>query len=531
MARFSFKLRGKTSWIVCLMVWGLGSPVWSQLTDVEQAPNTVNEGIQKSYQQQIGQGRGDVNTQDSSLFIIARDPFRSIARGRQLFQRKFTIEEGMGPRTGDGVGNLDLDGSIGAGLADSCAACHGRPRGAAGFGGDVFTRPDSRDAPHLFGLGLVEMIGDEITQDLRALRDEAAHKASENNEEVAVRLKSKGIYYGELTVSPDGAVDSSHVKGVDSDLRVRPFFAQGQTISIREFVVGALNAEMGLESPDTDLVAASAGQDVTTPSGMVLSGSVDQIEGPPVSDEFEDSDSDGVTNEVPVSIVDHMEFYLLNYFRPATFRKTRQTRQGSQLFKRIGCAKCHVPNLTIENDRRVADVNTKYDSENGILNRLFATATPKHDEIDDGSGYPSSKPPSGEHFHVRGIYADFKRHDLGPQIWERNFDGTIQKEFMTEPLWGVGSTPPYGHDGRSINLETIIDRHGGEASRSRRKYKHLSSQNQQAVLAFLQSLVLFGPADTASNLDPGDRDAENFPQNGHGSIKLSELFVDIADPE
>jgi hypothetical protein len=33
--------------------------------------------------------------------------------------------------------------------SDSCAACHGRPRGAAGFGGDVVTRPDSRDAPHL----------------------------------------------------------------------------------------------------------------------------------------------------------------------------------------------------------------------------------------------------------------------------------------------------------------------------------------------------------------------------------------------
>jgi len=28
------------------------------------------------------------------------------------------------------------------------------------------------------------------------------------------------------------------VVGVDSDLRVRPFFAHGGTISIREFVVG-----------------------------------------------------------------------------------------------------------------------------------------------------------------------------------------------------------------------------------------------------------------------------------------------------
>jgi hypothetical protein len=39
------------------------------------------------------------------------------------------------------------------------------------------------------------------------------------------------------------------VHGVDPDLRVRPFFLHGETISIREFVVGALNAEMGLRWP------------------------------------------------------------------------------------------------------------------------------------------------------------------------------------------------------------------------------------------------------------------------------------------
>jgi hypothetical protein len=34
----------------------------------------------------------------------------------------------------------------------------------------VVTRPDSRDAPHLFGLGIKEMLGDEITTDLRNIR-------------------------------------------------------------------------------------------------------------------------------------------------------------------------------------------------------------------------------------------------------------------------------------------------------------------------------------------------------------------------
>lgn len=41
----------------------------------------------RTVQQQTGAGRGDPDTVDSALFIIQRDPFRSIRRGRQLFQR------------------------------------------------------------------------------------------------------------------------------------------------------------------------------------------------------------------------------------------------------------------------------------------------------------------------------------------------------------------------------------------------------------------------------------------------------------
>src|SRR5207247_3447907 len=122
------------------------------------APNAADEGIAKSFLEQIGAGRGDSTTPRSSSFIIARDPFRAIRRGRQLFQRKFTRADGQGPLVLDGTGDIQTNLALGAGLADSCAACHGRPRGSAGFGGDVATRPDSRDAPHLFGLGLKEML-------------------------------------------------------------------------------------------------------------------------------------------------------------------------------------------------------------------------------------------------------------------------------------------------------------------------------------------------------------------------------------
>ena len=43
---------------------------------------------------------------------------------------------------------------------------------------------------------------------------------------------------------------------------------------------------------------------------------------------------------------------------------------------------------------------------------------------------------------------------MGLNFAERNFNSTpanpnLQRQFITEGLWGVGTTAPYGHDGRS----------------------------------------------------------------------------------
>jgi hypothetical protein len=263
----------------------------AQMIDNTQAPNTAKAGINKSLLDEIGAGRGDVMTAGSSVYLINRDPFRSVRRGRQLFQRKFTRLQGQGANEKDGVGDINNDIAIGAGLSDSCALCHGRPRGSAGTGGNVVTRPDSRDAGHLFGLGLKEMLADEITTDLRSTRDLSILLAQQMKRPMTLKLTSKGLNYGTITGNPDGSVDTSTVQGVDADLRVKPFFAEGSTISLREFVVGALH-----------------------------------------------------------------------------------------------------------ND--------------------------------------------GNSFLVKDILTDFKRHDVGVNFYERNWDGTIQTQFLTRPLWGVGRLGP-----------------------------------------------------------------------------------------
>lgn len=674
-----------------------------QASDVNGNITEAGGCIAKTLEEQVGAGHGDVDTPGSAVYLIKRDPARSVRRGRQLFQRKFARSQGLGPRINvDSSGDITTNRALGAGLSDSCAACHGRPRGSAGHGGDVNTFPDSRDSPHLFGLGIVEQLADEITTDLRAIRAEALadsqtggnttlvdadfesatsegftfnvdsstptyvqdvlfqfsnpntitlgiqignvdnntvtdmqgswqtsfelsqiadvtvsftyrmtqsedyesdefsqtlfqldgnspsvlaqitgngngggfqttgfqqfsttflglaagthtikliglnNKKTFNNEftnfafddvvvtaalgpgPVTRSLVSKGIDYGTITANPDGTFDTSGVEGVDANLRVKPFFAQGGTISMREFIIGAFKAEMGLEAWDPVLCAATdpvSPQQVTSPSGFVFDPTLDTFERPPVCDEFSDPDGDGIAGEIDPAIIDHLEFYLLNYFKPGQGRVTQRAQDGLALMDNIGCTSCHIQNLTIDADRRVADVETVHDPLNGIFNQLFATASTRFgDPVDDGDPFPQLLP-AHEPFTAENIFTDLKRHDLGKGFEERDFDGSRIVEHITEPLWGVATSAPYGHDGRSMNLDQVIRRHGGEAQAVTDAYLALTDDDQSKILEFLNTLVLFPPDDTASNLNPGDPNAEDVQDlTVHGSINLGALF-------
>jgi hypothetical protein len=289
---------------------------------------------------------------------------------------------------------------------------------------------------------------------------------------------------------------------------------------------------MGLEAVDPILCAAS---DPTYPvktvsaGGFVFDPALNKVKRPPTCSTTEDNDGDGVTNEIDAALIDYMEFYLLNYFKPGTGELSQNTeKRGEKLIERIGCTVCHIQNLTIARDRRVADVETEFDPQRGILNRLFATATALFTMVKDGGLFPLLVPQE-QPFLVRNIFTDFKRHDLGSAFHERNYDGTLQTKFMTTPLWGVGSTAPYGHDGRSINLKEVILRHGGEASESRNRFVRLDADAQRIIIDYLSALIIFPPDDTASTLNPGNPSTTNVQDPAqHGSIALSVLFQ-IAD--
>jgi cell division septation protein DedD len=92
---------------------------------------------------------------------------------------------------------------------------------------------------------------------------------------------------------------------------------------------------------------------------------------------------------------------------------------------------------------------------------------------------------------------------MGPGLAEPIADeGVPNSVFMTENLWGVGSTAPYLHDGRATTLAEAILEHGGEGAASRDQFKRLSLGDQQALVAFLNNLILFKEEDAGAPPEP-----------------------------
>ena len=392
--------------LLCGAVGCLSGSVSAQLTDITEAPNPLNAGIQKSLEQQIGTDlTGDIDTPGSSRFIIARDPFRAIRRGRQLFQRKFTVAQGFGPRFNDGVGDIAQFNQIGHGLMDSCAGCHANPRGAAGSGGAIiFTRPDHRKSPHLFGVGLKEMLADEITADLRAIRDHAIRQAQRQGTPVTLLLHSKGLQYGSPTALPDGTVDTAQIEGVNPRSPRAPLLCGWAPVLAAGTDGGRLARCYGPPKPRIASPRRQRGAPRCRRLGLGAGRGGGHAGRPP-----EPGD------DIPESPIDFFEFYLLHYFKPGTYEQTRRTQAGRRVMDEIGCTTCH-SQISLETDRRVADVETVYDPARGIFNSLFATATALFATSTDNPALPPLQSPLHGPFQVRNIFHGLQAARSGAEV-------------------------------------------------------------------------------------------------------------------
>jgi mono/diheme cytochrome c family protein len=384
--------------------------------------------------------------------------------GGVLFTMVFTREVGFGAADLPPTSRFHR-GRRGGPDAMRCADCHWRG-GLAGAGdaadnaffrGDGVTEASTlqRNPPPLPGLGLVEMLGAEMSEELQAQRDELQAFARARGYAVRVPLHAKGIAFGFLTAAPDGAIDYAELEGVDDDLVVKPFGWKGTFATIRDVVEDALLVHHGMQSE-------------------VL---VEQRERERVGDGPEDDpDGDGVVDEIGEGQVSALTLFVAmqevpQELPPVEIDFVTAYARGRKAFEDLGCAGCHTPSLPL--DDAVFELPARISDGQPLAVDMFAeAAAPRLSGAD-----------------VR-LYSDLKRHHMGAALAETRSDAGVDADvFLTRPLWGIARSRPYLHDGRAPTLEDAILLHGGEAQASRDAFAALSDAERAPLRVFLGSLT------------------------------------------
>jgi len=480
--------------------------------------------------------------------------------GDELFATAFNAIDGGGANVGRGqrytrIPRADLRGQgewfnhtpvrVTGPNAGGCFECHEQPfedgAGTAAlnvhrdpFRTGLISQFIERNTPHVFAPGAIQRLAEEMTDGLAADQNRLVEDVCRSGGTRAVTLDTKGVNFGTLvatrtnrtpcqvTYNTDGVRGVDFLPSVDNPaapvaLIVRPFQWKGSVPFLRDFNRGAAHNELGMQA--VEVVGDST-----------------------------DGDHDGVANELSIGDLTALTVYMAAQPRPTTLLElnalgllepaltsgqiARITR-GRQVFGAIGCASCHIPQLTLDTPvfsepsqnaayRDGATFPAGQPTANVLDPRNPITFDLTRDQPDniirDSSGRIRARLGSFTRRDSSGrtiieLYGDLKRHAMGPRLEEpvneiAGDDVTPIPEsprnrhapdtFLTENLWGVGSTAPYMHDGRATTLAEAIIEHAAsnsdtasEARGARAAYLARSLPDKQALIAFLENLVLF----------------------------------------
>ena len=451
--------------------------------------------------------------------------------GGKLFHTAYNGLDGVGVRRT--VGGLPVNrftaGPAGGGQpgpvgAQSCGACHSFPTGAGSgpasthvlFAGTPAGSPPfvGRATTSLYGNGVVQLLGEEMTDQLIAARDAAAQEAkAKPGSPVTHDLRANGVDFGAViaTANSSGAVtfDMSKVRGVSPDLVVRPLGWKGQVTTVRNFSTAVSTFGMGMQAEE-------------------FVWRLGEKAGP-------DPDGDGVTRELSVGDITAMAIYNASQPVPGELARLAELgfvaapeaaakariEKGRQLFTQAGCATCHIPEMHL--------AKTVFEEPNlggggNFIDRFLASKDPDYDPkrparfdlLKDSVEPRLEASPNGG--AIVRLYGDLKRHDMGRQLADPF--PTVPNDASLAPVQyngkpgrdrpvRISDAGTLGgrqhrtrlHDDRAGTLAEAILLHGedeapaagqpgrSEAQESRDAYKKLVSEDQTAIVAFLKSLI------------------------------------------
>jgi hypothetical protein len=513
----------------------------------------------------------DPALEGGSLYLQQVDPWLGFQWGKSLFQRNFRERDGVYGDAGKLDGVILPDGvskMMDRGHVSSCGACHNVPYRDAGAGMTIAKNGGSgRNTPHLFGSGLLEMIGLQM-------RLQALAQADTNRDGWISMEEAKGkrcvisnlppdvagervsIDFGSFEdVDGDGYPDLNPVFFpifVDKDGKRIPFAKSlhspgvaGYTLQVQIFGFGQLYAPLrppisttlrAFTATPFDIHAGLQACDPTTFTtrhddglGQMSNAGAQQfvneagkdrglVQGP-TGISKDDPDRDGYCEEITEGDLDVVEWYLLNHPAPTRGRWTKDAAHGEKLFHNIGCVACHTPDWHLfAYNPGARDYTERYQGDRRFF-ELQVGYNDRSERLEGKLRYLAEKQgdrwlPRRQAYTVRGIYSDSKYHDVGPAFYQLQFDGSVVRQWRTPPLWGVGTSCPYGHDGASLDLDAVIRRHGGEALSSRETYAALSEEDRRHVVCFLQSLVLYQTDQLPCDVDGDGKISDHFVVQG-----------------
>jgi hypothetical protein len=477
--------------------------------------------------------------------------------GDELFATQFNALDGGGANVGTGqrytrVPRADLNGPsdwlshrpirVTGPNAGGCFECHEQPfeDGAGTAALNVHRDPFrtgrvnqfvQRNTPHVFAPGAIQRLAEEMTDELTSDQQRLTNDACINGGTRSVSLIAKGVNYGtlsatrtrsspcQLTFNTDGVRGIDFQPSVDNPnappvLIVRPFQWKGSVAFLRDFNRGAAHNELGMQA--VEIVGSNV-----------------------------DGDFDNVRNELTIGDITALTVYLAGQPRPTTLTELNglgllspaltsaqiaQINRGRVVFEQVGCASCHMPQLTLNSaifsepsQNPAFRDGTNFPAGQttaGVVDpanpiRFDLTRDQPDNVIDVGGTTVHLGSFNRDRFGrtVIELYGDLKRHVMGARLAEpvneiAGDDVTpipsdprnrhTPDTFLTENLWGVGSTAPYMHDGRATTLAEAILEHGSggsgdtsEARFARAAYLARSLDDKKAVIAFLENLVLF----------------------------------------
>jgi len=353
-----------------------------------------------------------------------RDRFE---RGKQVFEREFTPETGLGPLFNSTSCRECHEDPATGGSGDEIEvhATAFRPAGA-GSKGDVCDQLAAEGGP---------VVQQHVTPALHDALGIDAEPVPAHATGTARRTAPSILGFGLLDAVPDETIlayadpedrDHDGISGRPNrftDGRIGRFGRKAFVPTLREFNPGAFLIEQGITNPAQPVEETIGGRPI--PAG------VDPTPEPELSQEDLDLAIDFVRFLAP----------------PPRGGTGLDVLRGGRLFRAAGCADCHVPALeTGKSDVRAL----------------------RHREV--------------------AAYTDLLLHDMGRDLADICLGQATPSEFRTEPLMGLRLRTHFLHDGRAESIETAIRLHGGEATSARDRFNALSAEERQALLKFLGSI-------------------------------------------